>query len=171
MRAALTAFATTPNGASLAAMNRLAALILLALLAGAAPVAAQAPETTVDAADAEAFRAVISGQMDAFARDDGAAAFAFAAPTIQRLFATPENFMAMVRAGYQAVYRPQAVAFEAPIRVPAQNDTDSEAFAQPVRVTGPDGRPVLAMYHMERQPDGSWRIAGVVLRALAEREG
>jgi hypothetical protein len=24
---------------------------------------------------------------------------------------------------------------------------------------------------MERQSDGSWRIAGVVLRALAEREG
>ena len=47
----------------------------------------------------------------------------------------------------------------------------ASAFAQPVRVTGPDGRPVLAMYHMEQQPDGGWRIAGVVLRALEEREG
>lgn len=45
------------------------------------------------------------------------------------------------------------------------------ALAQPVRVTGLAGSPVLAMYHMEHQPDGSWCIAGVVLRALAEREG
>ena len=150
-------------------MKRLFAVFLFALLAAPTPALAQAP-ATVDPADAEAFREVISGQMAAFARDDGAAAFAFAAPTIQRLFATPENFMAMVRAGFQPVYRPQAVAFEAPIRVPAP-DGGGEALAQPVRVTGPDGRPVLAMYHMERQPDGSWRIAGVVLRALAEREG
>jgi len=148
-------------------------LMMFALFAATAPASAQSPDT-VDPSDAEAFREVISGQMAAFARDDGAAAFAFAAPSIQRLFLTPENFMAMVRAGYQAVYRPQAVAFEPPIRVPAPRGEGSDgegAFAQPVRVTGPDGRPVLAMYHMERQPDGSWRIAGVVLRALAEREG
>jgi hypothetical protein len=154
-------------------MNRLFALILFALLAAPASALAQSPGA-VDPADAAAFQEVIRGQMAAFARDDGAAAFAFAAPSIQRLFATPERFMAMVRAGFQPVYRPQAVAFEAPIRVSAptaNGDGSGDALAQPVRVTGPDGRPVLAMYHMERQSDGSWRIAGVVLRALAEREG
>ena len=164
-------------------MKRLIAPILFALLAAnllaPGPAFAQAPtpnppNAPIDPADAEAFREVIRGQMAAFARDDGAAAFAFAAPSIQRLFATPERFMAMVRAGFQPVYRPQAVAFEAPIRVPARDNSgggSGEALAQPVRVTGPDGRPVLAMYHMERQSDGSWRIAGVVLRELAEREG
>ena len=148
-------------------------MILLATLAAAAP--GRAPAQTPDAdfaAFAGAFRAVIDGQMAAFARDDGAAAFAFAAPSIQRLFASPDRFMEMVRAGFQPVYRPRAVAFETPIRVPAPGgEASGENFAQPVRVTGPDGRPVLAMYHMERQPDGSWRIAGVVLRALEEREG
>ena len=168
----------TPNGANLAAMIRLLAVFLFVVATGPAaspaPSWAQASSPDDPAAYAAAFREVISGQMAAFARDDGAAAFAFAAPTIQRLFVTPEAFMAMVRGGFQPVYRPSSVAFETPIRVPApqgSGDGNGEALAQPVRVTGPDGRPVLAMYHMERQPDGSWRIAGVVLRALAEREG
>lgn len=156
-------------------MTRTLALLAFALLAvpfaAREPLMAQAPAAPVDPADAAAFREVISGQMAAFARDDGAAAFAFAAPSIQRLFATPARFMAMVRTGYPAVYRPQAVAFAAPIRVPARDAGGDDAYAQPVRVTGPDGRPVLAMYQMERQPDGTWRIAGVVLRALEEREG
>ncbi len=162
-------------------MKRLLAVLLFVLVAtpvavaAPAPSLAQAPDSGADPAiHAEAFRAVISGQMAAFARDDGAAALAFAAPSIQRLFGTPERFMAMVRGGFQPVYRPRTVAFEAPIRVPARDNSgggSGEALAQPVRVTGPDGRPVLAMYHMERQGDGSWRIAGVVLRALEEREG
>ena len=164
-------------------MKRLFAAILLVLAAAAAPApdpaGAQSPGGDTDPAAptqyAEAFRAVIDAQMEAFARDDGAAAFAFAAPAIQRQFGTPERFMAMVRTGFQPVYRPRAVTFETPIRVPARDGAGdgktASAFAQPVRVTSPDGRPVLAMYHMEQQPDGSWRIAGVVLRALEEREG
>jgi hypothetical protein len=31
---------------------------------------------------------------------------------------------------------------------------------QEVYVVGPDGNPVLAIYEMQRQPDGSWRING-----------
>ncbi|NNE85579.1 MAG: DUF4864 domain-containing protein [Alphaproteobacteria bacterium] len=167
-------------------MKRLLVIVLGGLIISASPVAtqvvAQSTETdpAANVARAEAFRAVIDAQIAAFARDDGAAAFAFAAPSIQRLFATPDRFMDMVRASFQPVYRPSTVTYDAPIRVPTQNGNGksgenggatTSAFAQPVRVTGPDGKPVLAMYHMEQPPDGSWRIAGVVLRALAEREG
>jgi len=35
-------------------------------------------------------------------------------------------------------------------------------------VIGPDGRGVIALYRMEEQPDGSWRIAGVTLHPIAE---
>jgi hypothetical protein len=167
-------------------MKRALAIMMFGLLAiigpAPAPAMAQTSDTdpTANAARADAFRAMIDAQMAAFARDDGVAAFAFAAPSIQRLFATPDRFMEMVRASFQPVYRPRTVTYDAPIRVPARggdgggDETSREsnsAFAQPVRVTGPDGKPVLAMYHMEQQPDGSWRIAGVVLRALDEREG
>jgi hypothetical protein len=32
-----------------------------------------------------------------------------------------------------------------------------------VLLVGPDGKPVMALYAMERQPDGSWRIDGCML--------
>ena len=36
-------------------------------------------------------------------------------------------------------------------------------LVQPVRVIGPDGVPVTALYIMERQSDGNWKIGGCVL--------
>ena len=39
---------------------------------------------------------------------------------------------------------------------------EGENLLQEVLFVGPEGQPVLAIYRMERQPDGSWRIAGVV---------
>lgn len=109
-----------------------------------------------------AFEAVIDAQIAAFSRDDGNAAFAFASPDIQRMFGTPRRFMEMVRTGFQPVYRPRSYTFEAPVEVEGMP-------AQPVRVIGPDGRGVIALYRMEAQPDGSWRIAGVTLHPIAER--
>ena len=64
--------------------------------------------------------------------------------------------MAMVRSSYRAVYRPQQVRFEAPVVVDG-------APMQPVHVVGPDGVPALALYIMQRQPDGAWKINGVQL--------
>ncbi len=129
-------------------------------LAGAAAPAAA--EEAPGAGDEAAIRAVIQSQLEAFQRDDGVAAFSYAAPNIQLKFATPEIFMSMVRTGYQAVYRPQEVRFlEALTR-------DGE-IAQAVRFVGPDGAAVIAVYLMERQPDGSWRIAGVHLFPVDER--
>ena len=36
-------------------------------------------------------------------------------------------------------------------------------LVQPVQIVGPDGIPVTALYIMERQPDGSWKIGECVL--------
>ena len=35
--------------------------------------------------------------------------------------------------------------------------------ASPRSAPGPDGRPRIALYIMERQPDGSWKIDGCIL--------
>jgi hypothetical protein len=107
----------------------------------------------VNAADRAAIRAVVEDQLAAFQRDDGAAAFAFASPGIQAEFGTVENFMAMVRSGYQPVYRPREVAFG------DATAGDDGRIVQRVELVGPDGVPVVALYTMEQQPDGSWRIA------------
>ena len=84
------------------------------------------------------------------------AAFSFAAPTIRRQFESAENFLAMVREGYQPVYRPKAVTFGRLVEA-------AGAPIQEVLILGKDGVGYIAAYHMERQDDGSWRIAGGVL--------
>jgi len=136
-------------------MRRRAALALMLLLPASAPRAA------VPAPDRAAIEAVIAGQIEAFRRDDGEAAYAYAAPNIKALFPTAEIFMRMVRSGYLPVYRPQAVRF-------AELVIENGEVVQRVLLRGPDGRAHLALYTMERQADGSWRIAAVVLVTLPE---
>ncbi|MFP6745039.1 MAG: DUF4864 domain-containing protein [Alphaproteobacteria bacterium] len=106
--------------------------------------------------DRQAIRAVIADQLAAFQRDDGAAAFAQATPNIQAIFQSPEVFMRMVREAYQPVYRPSQVEFREVVDFRG-------APAQRVFLVGPDGIAVIALYPMERQSDGTWRINGCYL--------
>lgn len=135
---------------------RVLILLLSAFLSWADPVHAQVPATDIAAPDRAAIQRIISDQIAAFRRDDGEGAFGMASPGIQRLFGDAATFMGMVRGGYQPVYRPRAFEFRELVRL-------NEQLVQIVAVTGPDGRRVLALYPMEQQPDGSWRIAGCQL--------
>jgi Domain of unknown function (DUF4864) len=119
-------------------------------LAGAlmlAPVAAFA--FTND--DRTESRTVIERQIDAFRRDDGAAAFAFASPELQTLFHDPDRFMAMVRNGYQPVYRPKAYSFSADAETP-------DGLTETLAIEDAEGQAWTAVYTLEKEPDGSWRI-------------
>ncbi len=129
----------------------LAGLLMPALLS--IPLPATASEQV---AEASAIRSVIERQLAAFGRDDGPGAFAFASPGIRARFRTAEIFMDMVRRHYAPVYRPRQVDFGALSQGP-------EGPVQELLLVGPDGRSVTALYFMERQPDGSWRINGVRL--------
>lgn len=107
--------------------------------------------------DRAQFRSVIENQIAAFRSEDGARAWSFAAPSIQRIFPTPDSFMAMVRKSYQPVYRPQSVEF---------GEAGLSASGRPiqrVRVVGPDGLTYEAIYTMEQQPDGSWEISACAI--------
>jgi len=117
-------------------------------------------EPHVAGVDAKAIRVVVQGQLDAFASDDGAKAFSYAARGVRGQFGSPEVFMAMVREGYAVVYRPAAVNF-----LPAYRE-GSETF-QPVRMTDGGGLVWLALYKMEKQKNGLWRIAGCSLARTA----
>jgi hypothetical protein len=126
-------------------------LTLLILVAGAAATTARAQMPSD--ADRQAIRSIISGQIDAFQRDDGATAYGFASPAIHDLFPGVDAFMGMVKGAYQPVYRPRSVTFGPLI--------DSAAGPlQRVLVVGPDGRNWIAEYTLQRQPDGSWKING-----------
>ncbi|MFM2430003.1 MAG: hypothetical protein RLZZ511_1216 [Cyanobacteriota bacterium] len=111
--------------------------------------------------DRAAIRSVVEAQLLAFARDDAAAAFSFASPSIQQMFQTPTNFMQVVRQSYQAVYRPRSVIFEDLTQV--QN-----LPTQPLLVLDPAGTPVRALYLMENRTTGDWRITGCYLLSLGE---
>jgi hypothetical protein len=111
-----------------------------------------------DATDAErmTFERIILDQMAAFQSDDGELAFSFAAPRIRQMFESSERFMSMVKNGYQPVYRPQAVTFG--------DITDELGHpTQRVHVIGPQGFSWVALYAMQQQDDGNWRIAACVL--------
>lgn len=139
--------------------------VAAAFLALAGPAAAAPPGNLAQAtgeqlalpeADRTAIRQVIERQLQAFQRDDGTAAFSYAAPGIQSKFESAETFMEMVRSGYQTVYRPRAVQFKDIISLEGTP-------AQRLIVIGPDGVPMIAVYPMRRMLDGSWRIDGCVL--------
>lgn len=136
----------------------LPALLLPALLAIAGLFLLAAPAR---AQDTEAIRSVIDRQIEAFRQDDGSQAFSFASPAIQARFGSPAAFMAMVRSGYPAVYRPLEVEFR-------ELRLEGDQAVQEVYFVGHDGKAALGLYRMERQPDGSWRIDGVRLVELPE---
>ena len=103
------------------------------------------------------FQRIITAQISAFRADDGPTAYSFAAPVVRNIFPTPEIFMSMVKQGYPQVYRPQAFNFTEALIDPLGRP------AQKMLVVGPDGKTYEALYSMEKQPDGTWRISGCTL--------
>ena len=136
-------------------MARLARLLIaFVLLVGGISAAANADDIT--AGDRAAIRSLIQDQLDAFQHDDGTTAYSFASPGIRSIFPDADGFMAMVRQGYQPVYRPKSVTFGDLV------DTPSGPM-QKVYLIGPDGKDYVAVYSLERQPDGTWKISGCVI--------
>lgn len=143
-------------------MSRVLPIAVVLVVALAAPVIAQpgaqpdSEDRPLQATERAAIRATIESQLQAFRRDDGEAAFAHAAPLVRHQFRSAENFMSMVRQSYRPVYRPRTVRFGDLVAVDGR-------IVQRLHVVGPDGFRVIALYMMRRQPDGAWKIDGVVL--------
>ena len=121
------------------------ALLLVFLLAPA----------QAESADESAFQAVISGQLEAFKKDDGQAAYSFAAPIVKGIFPSAEIFMGMVKRGYEPIYKNTKYVF---------GDLATDSLGRPAQhviITATNGKRYEAVYAMQQQPDGSWKIAGV----------
>jgi Domain of unknown function (DUF4864) len=108
-----------------------------------------------DEAATKAAQGTIAGQIEAFKAGDDAKAYSYAAPNIQMFFPDVQGFMAMVKKGYQPVWKPQTYDFG-----PAK-EADNGQISQEVFVTGPDGKPWTAIYTLVRGPKGDWLINGV----------
>ena len=110
-------------------------------------------------AEIKAAQATIDSQLKAFIANDGALAYNFAAPNIKRIFPSAEIFMGMVTKAYPPVRQPRSYAFG------KVEETGPTSIIQQVMIVGPDGNDYEAVYTLELQPDGTFRITGCSLRA------
>lgn len=133
----------------------------LLIFAFTSSTAAIATDPRLADAEVKAIRSVVQAQLDAIAKDDGPKAFSYASAGIRAQFGIPEVFMAMVREGYPVVYRPASISF-----LPAYRERGE--ILQPVRMTDGGGLVWAALYKMEKQKNGSWRIAGCSLARTAD---
>jgi len=124
--------------------------MLLACLIATATMAAGAD-------DVGTAQSIIRSQEQAFARDDAAAAYGFAAPGLQHYFQNPDGFMAMVRNGYAPVYRHRSFDF-------GESKIVDGKIVQDVQIIDADGVAWDALYTLETQPDGSLKISACILK-------
>ncbi|MFI5410362.1 DUF4864 domain-containing protein [Kaistia sp. UC242_56] len=135
-------------------MTRIAFAIVFLMATSLLSTAAVATEPTQ--AEQTQLKQLVQDQLAAFQRDDGPAAYGLAAPGIQKMFPSPDVFIGMVKQAYPPIYRPQSIAY-------GQVADSPIGLVQKVYVTGPDGQNWVALYRFEKQPDGSWKIAGCSL--------
>lgn len=110
------------------------------------------------AAQQDAIRGVIGGQIEAFKADDFVSAFEYASPNIRGIFGTPENFGRMVTQGYPMVWRPAQIDY-------LELRDISGSLWQKLRIVDSEGRVHILDYLMLETPDG-WKINGVqILKA------
>jgi hypothetical protein len=134
----------------------LRALALVAWLVCAAALAAPPDVGFLPAEDWTAIRKVIDDQLQALKRGDGVRAMTYAAPGIREQFGTPDNFMRMVRDGYGALLAARRTQF-------LEGAVIEQVIVQPLRLVLPDDTVLVALYQMQRQPDGQWRISGCLI--------
>ncbi|MET4045618.1 DUF4864 domain-containing protein [Bradyrhizobium sp. RT6a] len=127
---------------------RIAALLVF-LSVAFGPVSARAN-------DVATAQGVIRAQQQAFGRDDASAAYSYAAPAIREIFPTPEIFMSMVQNGYPPVYRHKSFEF-------GDSKSDGSRIAQHVHIIDANGEAWEALYTLEQQADGSYKITGCSL--------
>ena len=125
-----------------------AIVLLLALLFGLA-----VPAFADDVVTAQG---IIRAQEQAFRRDDAAAAYSHAAPEIRQLFPQADIFLQMVQQAYPPVYRHRRFEF-------GEARAAQGRIAQRVHIIDADGEAWEALYTLEQQPDGSWKITGCSL--------
>jgi hypothetical protein len=130
------------------------------LLSGPAQAAVPDPaagaSATLRERDWTAIKALISEQLAALKAGDGTKAFGYAAPGIRQQFGSGGAFLDMVRTSYGALLAARYSEF-------LEGAVIDGSVVQPLRLVGPDNTVLVALYTMERQPEGGWKIAGCIL--------
>ncbi|MEO8487813.1 MAG: DUF4864 domain-containing protein [Betaproteobacteria bacterium] len=138
---------------SLPMLRNLAAIVAFAC--GSA--LAQAPATdTLPASDWREIRSVVEAQRDALVAGNAERAYGYASRGIREQFGDAQTFLRMVLQAYAAlVDAREAVLLEGAVI--------EGRVIQPMRLVLPDNTVQIALYTMEKQRAGGWRIAGCIL--------
>ncbi|WEX75832.1 DUF4864 domain-containing protein [Sinorhizobium numidicum] len=127
-------------------MTRVVAIALYLGLAGAAFA-----DEPVDTA-----KFVIRAQIQAFLDDDADTAYSLASPAIRARFPDKMLFLDMVKRNYQHLYRPGSFAF-------GRSKVVGDEVIQEVLISGSDGKDWTAIYALVKQPDGNYKVNGVMM--------
>ena len=114
-----------------------------------------------DGDDAQ-IKAAILDQIDAIGAGDAHRAFGHATPNIQTRFGSSTVFMNMVQNGYNVLIRPKSFEIVEVL-------TTGDKAAARARLVARNGQIYRALYPMERQADGAWRIDGCYLERAEGR--
>ena len=126
------------------------------VLSSAVARLAEAVEPKLAKADWQAIRKIISQQLAALRAGDGDRAFGYASPGIRAQFGDAQTFIAMVRAGYAPLLAARYTEF-------LEGAVIDGAVIQPLRLIAPDNTVLVALYTLEKQGKGGWRISGCSL--------
>jgi hypothetical protein len=116
----------------------------------------QAAADPVSSADAKAIQAVVRSQLQAFAEDDAAKAFSLATDETRSRIGSADTFMQIIKNDYDPIYRNHD-----PIFAPAEV-IDGNTI-QIVRLADRDNVVWIAIYKLERDHGGNWKIQGCEL--------
>ena len=125
-------------------------LAALFALDTSAAVAATPP---VRASDWKSIKQVIAAQRGALIAGDSEKAFGYATPAIRAQFGDADTFMAMVQVGYPALLTARYTQF-------LEGAVIDGLIIQPLRLVDADNSVRVALYTMEKQKTGAWRISG-----------
>lgn len=139
---------------SLTARRRTFLAALLLAVAGAVGLAVPRAfaQESLPPAEWKAIQHVIAEQRTALHAGDAKKAFAYASPGIRAQFGDAAIFMSMVRDGYASLVTARYVEF-------LDGAVIEGLVIQPMRLIDADNTVRVALYTMEKQKDGTWRIS------------
>jgi hypothetical protein len=140
-----------PSTSRRAVLWLMSVVYALAVIGSIAP--GNAAEPVVRAADWKAIKTVIADQRSALLAGDAGKAFGYASPGIKEQFGDAATFLAMVRAGYSALLTARYIEF-------LEGAVIDGVVVQPLRLVDTDNTVRVALYIMEKQKKGIWRIGG-----------
>ena len=144
------------------AVRTLAAAFALTVAGLVATAAAQTAPLSPDVGPAlpatawTSIKRVIADQLAALRGGDAARAFSFAATGIRDQFDDAPAFLSMVEQRYGALLTARYTEF-------LEGAVIDGHTIQPLRLVMGDDTVLVALYEMQRDPVGGWRIAGCVI--------